>query len=88
MDLPPSPNILPSIYSKLLLKITKDIDISGLPFSHACEMVPMRNSNHVGKLEATAWWLSGCPSSHFSLGMLGKKGRQIPSLAEPLGTHE
>lgn len=39
MDLPPSPNIFLSVYSKLLLKITIYIYISRLPFSLTCEIV-------------------------------------------------
>lgn len=39
MDLPPSPNIFLSVYSKLFLKITIYIYISRLPFSLTCEIV-------------------------------------------------
>lgn len=59
MNLPPSPNIFLSIYSKLLLKIIKYIDISGLPFSLTCEIVSDEEeqpSGETGSNSLVAQW--------------------------------
>lgn len=56
-----------SFYSKLLLKITNYINITLTPFNLACEMVSLRESNHLGKGEETAWWLTDSVLPLFTL---------------------